>query len=57
MQRDDENNLKDYGYVCFAEPDNAERAMQEMNKKELTEGTFLIVNRHISKKEAELTKE
>jgi polyadenylate-binding protein len=45
VQRDDQNQLKDYGYVCFKEPEHAEAAMTEMNKKQLEEGgQFLIVN-------------
>lgn len=55
VQRDDQSNLKDYGYVCFANPEHAEKAMQEMNKKQIgNEGQFLIVNRHVSKKDNEL---
>ncbi len=47
--------MKDYGYVCFAQPEDAEKAMQEMNKKQIgTDGQFLIVNRHVSKKDNEL---
>jgi polyadenylate-binding protein len=33
VQKDDQNNYKDYGYVCFKNPDHAEKAMQEMNRK------------------------
>jgi RNA recognition motif-containing protein len=44
---------KDYGYVCFKDPANAESAIKVMDKK-VTEGKFLIVNYHISKKENEL---
>ena len=33
VQRDEQGNLKDYGYVCFKEPDHAEAAVLEMNKK------------------------
>lgn len=33
VQRDEQGSLKDYGYVCFKDPDHAEAAMVEMNKK------------------------
>jgi len=45
--------LKDYGYVCFKDPDHAEQAIQEMNKKQIAEDHFLIVNKHVSKKDNE----
>lgn len=54
VQRDEGQNLKDYGYVCFANPEHAEQAVTEMNKKQIAEGQFLIVNKHISKKDNEL---
>jgi polyadenylate-binding protein len=38
VQRDEKGSLKDYGYVCFKDPANAEEAMQEMNKKQISEG-------------------
>lgn len=33
VQKDEQNNLKDYGYVCYKNPEHAEKALQEMNKK------------------------
>ena len=55
VQKDEQSALKDYGYVCFANPEHAEKAMQDMNKKQIgNEGQFLIVNRHVSKKDNEL---
>ena len=54
VQKDEAGNFKDYGYVCFKEPEHAEKAMQEMDKKVLSDETFLIVNKHISKKDNEL---
>lgn len=33
VQRGDDQNLKDYGYVCFKDPEDAERAQEAMNKK------------------------
>lgn len=54
VQRDESGSLKDYGYVCFKDPENAEAAMQEMNKKLIGDDQFLIVNKHISKKDNEL---
>lgn len=35
VQKDETGNYKDYGYVCFKEPEHAEKAMQEMDKKVL----------------------
>lgn len=55
VQRDDNNNLKDYGFVAFKNPEDAEKAQDAMNKKPLTDNQFLIVNRHISKRENELS--
>lgn len=52
VQKEDNGSLKDYGYVCFKNPEHAEKAVQEMNKK-LVGDSFLIVNRHISKKDNE----
>lgn len=53
VQKDGEGKTKDYGYVCFKEPAQAEAAIKAMDKKVL-DGKFLIVNFHISKKEGEL---
>lgn len=33
IHRDEEGNQRDYGYVCFKDPDHAEQAIQIMNKK------------------------
>lgn len=52
VQREEDGSLKDYGYVCFKNPEHAEAAEREMNKKPV-EGHFLLVNRHIPKKENE----
>jgi polyadenylate-binding protein len=52
VQRGDNQELKDYGYVCFKDPEHAEQALEGMNKKKVGED-FLIVNRHISKKDSE----
>ena len=52
VQRGDGSELKDYGYVCFKDPENAEKALEGMNKKKVGD-EFLIVNRHISKKDSE----
>lgn len=55
VQRGADGLAKDYGYVCFKEPAHAEAAIKAMDKKVLSDGKFLIVNFHISKKEGELT--
>jgi polyadenylate-binding protein len=54
VQKDGEGNLRDSGFVCFKDPEAAERAAENMNKKQIGPDQFLIVNRHISKKDNEL---
>ena len=54
VPKDDKGVNKDFGYVCFKNPDDAEKALEAMNKKPLPDGSFLMVNRHISKKDNEL---
>lgn len=54
VQKDEKGELRDSGFVCFKDPEVAEKAADEMNKKQIGEDQFLIVNRHISKKENEL---
>jgi polyadenylate-binding protein len=55
VHRGENGELRDYGYVCFKDSDNAEKALEEMNKKQIG-GDFLIVNKHISKKDTEGSK-
>lgn len=53
VQRDEtaaDGVLKDYGYVSFADPDCAAKAMDQMNKKQLPNGGYLFVNQHVSKR-------
>lgn len=54
VQKDDKGTLRDSGFVCFKDPEAAEKAADAMNKKQIGEGQFLIVNRHISKKDNEI---
>lgn len=54
VQKDDKGNLRDSGFVCFKDPEVAERAADAMNKKEIGPDQFLIVNRHISKRDNEI---
>ena len=49
-----EDQGKDFGYVSFKSSESAEQAVNEMDKKLIEEGKFLIVNRHYTKKENEL---
>jgi RNA recognition motif-containing protein len=37
VQLDDNNNLKDYGFVAFKNPEDAEKAQDAMNKKPLAD--------------------
>ena len=55
VQRDKSTQeLKESGFVCFKNPDDAERALNAMNKTRLPDGSFLLVSQHISKRENEL---
>jgi RNA recognition motif-containing protein len=54
VQKDEKGSLRDSGFVCFKDPEVAEKAAEAMNKKVIGDGQFLIVNRHISKKDNEL---
>jgi len=53
---DDESQLKDFGYVSFKDTDSAANAVATMNKKKLEDGTYLLVNQHISKRENDVAK-
>ena len=39
--------------MSFKDSENAEKALEEMNKKQIGEDKYLIVNKHISKKDSE----
>lgn len=54
IPKDDKGDLKDHGFVCFKNCDDAEKAVNALNRKQLGEGSFLIVNQFISKRENEL---
>ena len=54
VQKTEIGELKDYGYVCFQTVDEAKRAIEAMNKKNLGADQFLIVNYFVSKKDTEL---
>ena len=56
VMRDKDDKLKDTGFVCYKDPIAAEAALVGMNKKSLPDGSFLIVNQHVSKKENDSTK-
>lgn len=45
---------KGYGYVCFKNSEDAERALDALNRKKLEDGSLLLVNRHVSKRENDL---
>lgn len=45
---------RDSGFVCFKNPEDAEKALNAMNKKRLPDGSFLLVSQHISKRDNEL---
>eukprot|EP00350_Pseudokeronopsis_sp_OXSARD2_P007899 CAMPEP_0170543294 /NCGR_PEP_ID=MMETSP0211-20121228/2456_1 /TAXON_ID=311385 /ORGANISM="Pseudokeronopsis sp., Strain OXSARD2" /LENGTH=209 /DNA_ID=CAMNT_0010846629 /DNA_START=553 /DNA_END=1183 /DNA_ORIENTATION=+ len=54
IPKDDNGVNKYFGYVCFKNYEDAERALNALNKKSLGDGQFLIVNQFISKRENEL---
>lgn len=54
VQKDDKGQLRESGFVCFKDPEAAEKAAEAMNKKQIGNDQFLIVNRHISKKDNEI---
>ena len=44
IPKGENGSLKDFGYVCFKKPEDAEKAQAALNKKRLDGGQFLIVN-------------
>ena len=56
VQKNEDATLKNSGFVCFKDCENAKNAMAQMHKKVLPSGNTLIVNRHVSKKENQLEK-
>lgn len=54
IPKDEKGESRDFGYVCFKSPDDAEKALEALNKKPLENGQFLIVNKFVSKKDNEL---
>lgn len=53
VRKEEDGKLCDTGYVCYKNSDDAEKALEGMNKKVFADGQFLIVNRHISKRDNE----
>ena len=45
------DSLSNKGYVSFKTGEAAKHAIEAMHKKQLADGSFLLVNRHISKRE------
>lgn len=54
VAKNEDGSLKNYGYVSFKDSKDAENALESMDKKPLADGSFLMVNRHISKRENEM---
>lgn len=48
---DSQNTFTNKGYVSFKDGDSAARAIEVMNKKQLEDGSFLLVSQHISRRE------
>lgn len=47
VQRGDKDNLTRQGYVCFPPGGSAQKALDAMNKKQMDDGSFLIVSHHV----------
>jgi|Transcript_13079 hypothetical protein len=45
------DSLSNKGYVSFKSGDAAKRAIDSMHKKQMPDGSYLLVQRHISKRE------
>ena len=56
IKTDDNGNSTGEGFVCFTQTEAAEKAVNEMNKKQIEPERFLIVQKHIKKQENELAK-
>ena len=50
---DPNSDAKGYGFVCFAEPEHAKTAIDELNGLEVAPGFKLELSRHLSKRERE----
>ena len=48
---DSANTLTNKGYVSFKAGESAQRAIEVMNKKQLDDGSFLLVSQHISRRD------
>lgn len=53
VSKDSEGKSKGFGFVCFEEAEDAERAVQQLNQKELPGGKSLFVGRAQKKAERE----
>jgi RNA recognition motif-containing protein len=51
IQANPDGSLKNSGFVCYKEFENAKDALDKMQKMVLPSGNVLIVSRHVSKKE------
>lgn len=47
VQRGEKEALTRQGYVCFATGVSAQKALDSMNKKQMEDGSFLIVSHHV----------
>lgn len=56
VQKSEDGNLREFGYINFKEPEAAQSAIDGMHKKKLENGNHLIVSRHISKQDNKVVK-
>lgn len=56
VQKSEDGNLREFGYINFKEPEAAQKAVDGMHKKKLADGNHLIVSRHISKQDNKVIK-
>lgn len=47
MQKNENGEVTRCGYVCFSPGHAAQKALEDMNKKKMDDGSFLIVSNHV----------
>lgn len=55
-KREHANKLGHTAYVAFEDSADAKKAIDAMNKKRLDDGSYLLVNQHVNKRDNEVAK-